>query len=156
MPHLGTSLRLFGCVVGSVAMFVMASSAEAIPQLYTFTGPVTFSQTCFSGEFAPPCEIGGPGGNVSYTFLVDLARPGQRIVRDSSGETITPIAGTFFAEFPFPADLPVYGIVGPEPRSRVDEDHGSGSTLLSSILIRSEELTTFMTASSRQVTGVPG
>jgi hypothetical protein len=137
-------------------MLVMASSAEAIPQLYTFTGTVTFAQTCFTGEFAPPCEVGEPGGIVSYTFVVDLARPGERSVRNSSGETITPIAGTFFAAFPFPGDTPLFGVVGPEPRIRVDENFGNGSTLHSFIGIESEEFGSFMTESSRHVLGFPG
>jgi len=155
MPHPGMSLRLLGCVLGSVAMLVMASSAEAIPQLYTFTGPITSSQTCFDGEFAPPCEFGGPGPNASYTLVVDLARPGQRVVNDSSGVTITP-AGDFFAAFPFPGNEPVYGVVGPEPRSRTDEDFGSGSTLFSRILIQSEEFDVFKTESSVRIVGIAG
>jgi hypothetical protein len=134
----------------------MASRAEAIPQLYTFTGTVTFSQTCFTGEFAPPCEVGEPGGSVSYTFVVDLAQPGERIVRDSSGETTTPIAGTFFAAFPFPGDMPAFGVVGPEPRVRVDENFGSGATLHSFIGIESEEFASFKTESSRHIVGLPG
>ena len=110
-----------------VGMMLVASPADALPQFFTFEGPITFAQTCFSGEFAPPCET-SEGGTVSYTFLVDPGRPGERIISDASGETVTTLDGTFFARLP--GDEPSFGVVGPEEgRVRTTERIGAGLTL---------------------------
>jgi hypothetical protein len=156
------ALRCFASLLGVAALFGMAAPARAIPQWFTFAGPVTFAQTCFDGEFAPPCEGGavppGQGGTITYTFLVDFARRGERIIREPSGETtVTLLDGTFFAQFP--NDGPVFGEWGPPPfRVHTDEHIGSGLTLHDLTDVTAAEAGSFnyQTFSSRDVYGLPG
>ena len=155
-------VRGFASLLGVAALFGIASPARAIPQWFTFTGPVTFAQTCFDGEFAPPCEGGvvppAEGGTITYTFLVDFARRGERIIRDPSGATaLTLLDGTFFAQFPI--DGPGFGEVGPDEfKVRTDEHIGSGLTLhdLTDITADIVACCTFQTFSTREVMGLPG
>jgi hypothetical protein len=156
------TLRCYAPVLGVAAVFGMAAPARAVPQWFTFAGPVTFSQTCFDGEFAPPCEGGvvprEQGGRITYTFLVDFARLGERIIRDPSGETtVTSLDGTFFAQFPI--DGPVFGEVGPDEfKVRTDEHIGRGWALhdLTDVTADIAGCCTFQTFSTRDVMGLAG
>jgi len=162
MEHSRKVLCCFASLLGVAALFGMAAPARAIPQWFTFAGPVTFAQTCFDGEFAPPCEGGvvppGQGGTITYTFLIDLARRGERIIEDPSGATtVTLLDGTFFARFPI--DEPVFGEVGPDEfKVHTDEHIGSGLTLhdLTDVTADVVGCCTFQTFSIREVMGLPG
>lgn len=155
MRFVRKSSHRLGYLLAAVALFGLAGPAHAVPQLFTFAGPITFNQLCFGGVFAPPCEE-GPTGMVTYTFLVDFTRPGERIIADASGETVTTLPGTFFAQFR--GDTLPFGEVGPpEFRVRTDEHIVRGLTLHDLIDLRAEipGCCVLETMSLRDIIGLP-
>ena len=144
-----------GCLVVAMALVGVASPASALPQLFTFAGSITFSQDCGLGEFGT-CEEGSTG-DVSYTFLVDGMRLGERIVRSGAGETVTTFPGTFFAEFTgTPAFSDDFLPPLPEFRTATAEHVGSGVSLhdLKRVEVDPPELSHFEVLSTHDVVGL--
>ena len=104
------------CLLGVVTLVGLPVAALAAQYILTFEGPTRLNAVCNSG----PGGVGGgcvelPSEDVRYTVLVDFARPGEDVFRDSSGaETVIDPDGTFFADF---LETPRFENTGP-PESR--------------------------------------
>ena len=122
-------------LLGVMFVIGMAAPARAVPQRLTFAGPLTSGSTCFSGHEMDWCSYDTPGYIVSYTLIVDFDRLGETIVRDASGEAVTPIQNTFFAEFPGTATLSsrwstrIAGLHHRPHRARLDAERRERSPL---------------------------
>jgi hypothetical protein len=74
MVRAGGSWRTTTLALGLLAAaLASAPMAQAVPQLYTFSGTIT-STPSYGGAPANPLSIGDA---VSYTFLLDFGAPGQ-------------------------------------------------------------------------------
>jgi hypothetical protein len=121
--------RFFECLLAVVAFFGIPAPAHAVPQLFTFAGPITFSRDClYHASGLIFCEDDVQTGTITYTVLVDLGRLGERVVHDASdGTTITTFPATFFADF---RTEPEFNIGGDPERNVTTEEHiGAGITL---------------------------
>ena len=116
--------RCLATILGVQAVLGAAAPARAVQSILTFEGPTTTNAECFLGVFPGSGCIQHPTVDVTYKFLLDTARAGERITQDASGATtVETIARSQFARF---LGQPVFEDIGPVESRITFEEHMFG------------------------------